>query len=82
MFYGSTSDDPALDRSVEAFSVDLNALLPTGGGSTIWSEIAVHNHGGTLGVDNIAFRSVSVVPGVVPGLAGVVDIAALRRRRR
>ena len=80
-FRGSTIDDPVLNRTVEEFPVDLKALFPTGEGSTSWSEIAVHNHGGMFGVDDIAFRSVSVVPGVAPGPAGVVGLAAVRRRR-
>ena len=81
-FYGSTSDDPVLDRTVEEFAVDLDDLFLADGASTIWSEIAVHNHGGMFGVDNIGFDAVVVVPGVAPGLAGMLGLAAMRRRRR
>lgn len=80
-FYGASGGD-SLGRVVEEFEVELDALFLTGGDSSIWSEIAVHNHGGMFGVDNIAFQSVVVVPGVAPGLAGVLGLVALRRRRR
>lgn len=68
-------------RTVEEFEVDLDALF-TGLAPRLWTEIAIHNHGGMFGVDNVSFAAaLPVVPGV-GAIAGLIGLAGLRGRRR
>lgn len=75
---GSMSDN----RTVEEFGVNLDSLFGTGLVGKQWVEIAIHNHGGMFGIDNLSYQaSIPVVPGV-GALAGFVGLAGLRGRRR
>lgn len=68
-------------RTVEEFEVDLDTLF---GGLTpmLWTEIAIHNHGGMFGVDNVGYAaSTPIVPGA-GAIAGLIGLAGLRGRRR
>jgi hypothetical protein len=75
---------PESSRVVEEFLVNLDALFGNGFTSRQWSAVAIHNHGGMFGVDNVSYEtqpSIPVVPGV-GALAGFVGLAGLRGRRR
>jgi hypothetical protein len=70
------------NRTVEEFEVDLNALFGAGLVGKQWLEVAIHNHGGLFGVDNVSYEaSIPVVPGA-GALAGFIGLAGLRGRRR
>lgn len=70
------------ERTVEEIFFDFNTEFGELG-SGQWSEVAVHNHGGFFGIDDVSYLpSTPVVPGVAPALAGVAGLVALRRRRR
>lgn len=70
------------ERTVEEFSFDFDAEFGDLG-SGLWSEVAVHNHGGFFGIDDVSYLpSTPVVPGVAPALAGMAGLVGLRRRRR
>ncbi len=77
--------DSVSSRTVEQIAVELdNLFLGFNGDSTgLWTQIAVHNHGGRFGIDDMSFlASTPVVPGAAPALALVAGVAGLRRRRR
>jgi hypothetical protein len=70
------------NRTVEEFAVDLDALFGTGLTGKQWVEVAIHNHGGMFGLDNVNYQaSIPVVPGA-GALAGLIGLAGLRGRRR
>ena len=70
------------ERTVEQVFFDFNAMFE-GFGSGKWIEVAVHNHGGFFGIDDVSYLpSTPVVPGVAPALAGMAGLVGLRRRRR
>lgn len=68
------------DRTVEEFAVNLDTIF-AGLNSRQWTEIAVHNHGGMFGVDNVNYEYSLEVPGA-GAIAGLLGIAGLRSRRR
>lgn len=75
---GAMSDN----RTVEEFAVNLDSLFGTGLVGKQWIEVAIHNHGGMFGIDNVNFQaSIPVVPGV-GALAGLIGLAGVRGRRR
>lgn len=72
-------------RTVEQIAVDLDSLFfgLNGDSTGLWTEIAVHNHGGRFGIDDMSYlASTAVVPGAAPALALLAGVAGLRRRRR
>lgn len=70
------------NRTVEEFAVNLDSLFGTGLVGKQWVEVAIHNHGGMFGIDNVHYEaSIPVVPGV-GALAGLVGLAGVRGRRR
>lgn len=82
VFLGSNENSQS-GRTVEQFEVDLDSLFSTNSVSGLWSEVAIHNHGGLFGIDDVSYLAMSVpVPGVTPILAGLLGIGAMRRRRR
>ncbi len=82
LFLGSDEHSQA-GRTVEEFEVDLDSLFSSNSVSGVWSEIAIHNHGGYFGIDDISFLAMDApVPGVTPVLAGLLGIGVMRRRRR
>lgn len=75
-----TATYDAAPRTVEEFTVNLEALF-AGAESRQWLEIAVHNHGGFFGIDNINYEYSVSVPGA-GAFAAMVGLAGLRNRRR
>lgn len=80
----SDDSDPNVGRTVEEFAVDLDSLLLGFNENAVglWSEIAVHNHGGMFGIDDMSFLASNSVPGAAPALALVAGVVGIRRRRR
>lgn len=77
---GTSQNDPS--RTVEEIVLDLDQIFFGGSSVGAWTEIAVHNHGGFFGLDDISYLPSTPVPGVAPALAGLVGMVGLRRRRR
>jgi len=65
--------------TVEEFGVDLDAIF---GGEFEYAAVAMHNHGGTFGFDNILAASVIPLPhpAALAG-AGLAGLAPARRQR-
>ena len=73
--------DEITERTVEEVFFDFDLMFA--GSSGLWTEIAIHNHGGFFGIDDVSYlASTPVVPGVAPALAGMAGLVGLRRRRR
>ena len=82
VFLGSNENSQS-GRTVEEFEVNFDSLFGANSVSGLWSEVAIHNHGGFFGIDDVSYLAMSVpVPGVTPILAGLLGIGAMRRRRR
>ena len=82
-FFAASEETEQSGRTVEEFAVNLDSLFGSSSAPGIWSEVAIHNHGGFFGVDNISYLAQSVpVPGLAPAMAGLLGIGAMRRRRR
>ena len=82
-FFTGSEETQQSGRTVEEFAVDLDSLFGSASAPGVWSEVAIHNHGGFFGVDNISYLAQSVpVPGLAPAMAGLLGLGAMRRRRR